>query len=172
LSGVASALAATMVEVAKSNPQLTDFYNMVRLAGLGNALDEAPPFTAFVPVNAGYNKMPSKVRDALLTGKKGTSSSLQRIDSQTFMRNHAVRGVHPLSEFEGKVTTVQSVSGYIFRVDGTVPGKLTISEATDEKDLGEMLGALPTKPKAPINVILPPIETDNGIIYPIDGVLK
>jgi hypothetical protein len=56
-------------------------------------------------------------------------------------------------------------------VDGTVPGKLTISAVPDDGNLGDVFGAN-AKLTSPINVILPPIQTDNGIIYRIEGVLQ
>jgi uncharacterized surface protein with fasciclin (FAS1) repeats len=63
-----------MYDTLRSNPRLQDFFYIVELAGLGPRLASATALTVFVPVNATYRKLPSDVRNELLTGSKGSTA--------------------------------------------------------------------------------------------------
>ncbi|HTI03335.1 MAG TPA: fasciclin domain-containing protein [Acidisoma sp.] len=141
------ARAQNAVSVMASNPQLSEWMSLVQNAGLGPAA-ATNQYTVFALTNDGFDKLNAMWR-GILKGE-GANKSVNRQRLQAIVRSQAVFGLHPASEFAGKVVTLQSVAGTPIVVDGTVEGqmKATMAYATGHQD-----GA--------------PLTASNAVIYPI-----
>ena len=134
--------------VMMSNSQLSEWAALVQNAGLGTAA-ATNQYTVFALTNDGFDKLNAMWRGLLKA--QGSKNSIDRQRLQAIVRSQAVYGLHPASEFAGKVVTLQSVNGTPIVVDGTGSGALTTTMAYAT---GHQVGA--------------PLTASNAIIYPIE----
>jgi uncharacterized surface protein with fasciclin (FAS1) repeats len=139
--------AQNAVNVMASDPRLSEWMGLVQTAGLGSAA-ATNQYTVFAITNDGFDKLNAVWRGMLKAQGANSSPNFQRL--QALVRSQAVFGLHPASEFAGKVVTLQSVAGTPIVIDGTVPSamKTTMAYTTGHED-----GA--------------PLTASNAVIYPI-----
>lgn len=134
-----------------SDPQLTDWLYLVQTAGLGGAASTAQ-YTVFALTNDGFDRLNALWKGMLRP--QGTNKPVDPQVLQRVLRSQAVLGLHPPSEFAGKVVTLTSVNGTKITVDGTVPNalKMTMAYAT---------GHQVAQPTVATNAIIYPVIVDN-----------
>ncbi len=144
----APAFAQNAATAMAMNPDLTEFTHIVQLAGLTQAA-ATNNVTVFAITNKGFDNINAMWRGVLTTPGANGSPNFQRM--QRLARSQAIFGIHPPSEFMGKVTQVTSVAGTPITVDGSVQGKLTVTAAFTT---GYLSGT--------------PTTTSQAVIYPIE----
>jgi hypothetical protein len=160
---------APSVETAlRGDPQFTDFVHMIDFAGLGHELHDAQDVTIFAPTNMAFDTTdPGWRQFAVVSDQDNLGAGGQRfLTRQTLMADAGIRGVHPPSEFVGKISDITSISGLVFHVDGMTPGTLQIStlSATPGAGFGKPL-------RGTANLQLPPEKTADGLIYAASGIV-
>ncbi len=84
---------------------------------------------------------------------------------QALVETAAIAGIHPPSDFMGKLQDVKSIGGGILHIDGRTPGVIKISTGpVPVAQLGEVVH-MPTA-----DMKLPPIQAKNGLVYPVDAI--
>jgi uncharacterized surface protein with fasciclin (FAS1) repeats len=76
-----------------------------------------------------------------------------------FVRSHVLRDLHPLSEFNGKITQVTSLSGSPIEIDGTQSGNYLVKWTSVKEQF------------ASAHFSGSPVIASNAIIYPFDDVV-
>jgi hypothetical protein len=155
----------TIGEELRSDPRFSDYVDVIDLAGLGHELTDARDLTVFAPTNSAFERSdPSwRVHATPGTSSNGGAGSQRR---QAVLEQSGLQGVHPVSDFAGKLQDVRAVDGRVFHVDGRVPGVITITTGVTVR----LMGA--TKPALRVATVeLPPIKARDGLIYPVDTIL-
>jgi uncharacterized surface protein with fasciclin (FAS1) repeats len=155
----------TIGQILKSDPRFTDFIRVVDFAGLGHELDTAHGVTVFAPTNTAFELAEPNWRatanpdTAILSGGWGQ----QR---QHLIEQSVLSGIHPPSDFAGKMQDVRAINGSVFHVDGRGPGGISITTGPIATAMGDV-----ARPPRVANAQLPPIVARDGIIYPVDNIL-
>lgn len=144
---------ANIVGTAASVADLSTLVTAVKAAGLVDTLSSSGPFTVFAPTNAAFGKLPAGTVDTLL--KPENKAQLQAV-----LTYHVVAGrltakdvVAAIKAGGGKavLTTVQG-------------GKLTGTLMGDTVMLTDAKGGM-------VHVTAADVDTTNGVVHVIDGVL-
>jgi uncharacterized surface protein with fasciclin (FAS1) repeats len=159
LTGVARAQSVSQDQdawsVIQSNPEFSDAVALFKYAGLVQYV-QTDRFTAFIPTNAAFDSHPGVLSGLL---KERTRAFPDITSAVAFIRSHAVYDLHPLSEFSGTTATLTSIAGNPIHIDGTVPGKYTVTWTSVQSDV------------ATATIVDKPIIASNAIIYPVDTVV-
>lgn len=139
--------------VLASDARFSTFVGLLQQSGLAPAARGATPFTVFVPTNTAFNKYPTYIQTLMPNGAGAFPDTTKLVE---YIRRHAVVGLHPPSEFEGKTVTLSTVSGVSIVVDGTGSGAPVVTYH------------LPDNQTVSAHLIAEPIMCSNGLIYPID----
>jgi uncharacterized surface protein with fasciclin (FAS1) repeats len=131
----------TIVDVAKSNADLSTLVTAVTAAELGETLSGPGPFTVFAPTNAAFEALPAGTLDSLLKDPKGALADILKL--------HVLSGaVDSKAAIAAAGGTVDSLGGPIsVELDGD---KLIVGGAT---------------------VITADVKASNGVIHLIDAVI-
>ena len=161
------AAASDLATTLASNPQFSDFVTQLRTCGLWSSVVGAQNVTIFAPTNAAIEKTPgwrTKLIDAMNTASTYGSSVFSY---QNGLRGAVIRGVHPVSDFAGKAQAVHSLGDTTYWVDGREGSVLQV--AGKPPSVG-MMGADPAATHTA--TLGAPISADNGMIYPVDAVVR
>jgi len=120
--------------------------------------------TVFAPTNAAFDKSDPAWRVNATPNVSATANGIKR---QGLIRQAELAGIHPPSEFTGKMQDVRAVDGRVFHIDRHSPGTITIT-ASSVAQTG--LGFAQTSGRS-ARVEFPVIPTRNGLIYPVDGIV-
>lgn len=137
-----------IVDTAVAAGDFTTLVTAVQAAGLEETLRGEGPFTVFAPTDAAFEALPDGTVEQLLQDPTGDLASI--------LKYHVVEGRVLASDVAGldgqKVTTV---NGATFTVGVADDGSVTLTDGA-----GNEIGVTTTD-----------IETSNGVIHVIDGVL-
>ena len=159
-----------LAEAMQADPGLSIFVGIIKLQSMWRPLRASTQmYTVFAPVNSAFDKLPRGWRASIAPTSGGVNGGFDnRARIINLLRMHFVAGGFPPSAFAGRSQKVLTLAGTEFIADGTVPGRLTILlHPNIETGIGF---PDPEDAGGPINVLLPPIETAGGVIYPIDTV--
>jgi uncharacterized surface protein with fasciclin (FAS1) repeats len=159
-----------LAEAMAADPRLSTFVSIIQLQGMWRTLrGSTREYTIFAPVNSAFDKLPRGWRSTIVPTNSSVNGGFDnRARVIGLLRMHFVGGSYPPSAFAGQSQNVKTLAGTEFVADGTVPGRITISlRPTIETGIGF---PMPEEEPAPINVLMPPIGTAGGWIYPIDAV--
>jgi uncharacterized surface protein with fasciclin (FAS1) repeats len=163
---VSNAQAASVADTLASIPQFSKIVHLIQQAGLTGSLRSSNRVTMFAPTDAAFGNVPQSVMDQLVP------QASQQIPSQsklpTLIRIHLLNGEYVPAQFAGRAVTVVDEAGTQLQLDGRQPGQLTIMTVPVGAG-GPNVTGLATSRTA--HVVAPPIQADNGVIYPIDNVL-
>jgi uncharacterized surface protein with fasciclin (FAS1) repeats len=105
----------TIIDIARTIPDLSTFVQAVDAAGLAATLDGPGPFTVFAPSNAAFNALP-----------EGELAALLQPGNRTRLRNalavHAIPGSGTTDRIRGQRRNVPTAQGQTVLVDGTGGG--------------------------------------------------
>ncbi len=93
---------------------------------------------------------------------QGDATSLRR---QDLVKTSEIAGVHPPSDFAGKLQDVQSLGGTVLHLDGRTPGVIKVSTGVVPTARFGKTASVPTG-----DIKLPPIQAFNGLVYSIDAI--
>ena len=132
----------TIVDIAAGNPDFSTLVDLVKKAGLAEALSGPGPFTVFAPTNEAFAKVDKATLDALAADPMGKLADVLKL--------HVV---------SGKIMAADAVKAAGTSVPTLQGGKLKV-----EVDNGTVIvgGA---------KVVKPDIEASNGVIHVIDSVI-
>jgi uncharacterized surface protein with fasciclin (FAS1) repeats len=132
----------TIVDVAVKTPALSTLVTALTAANLVTTLQGPGPFTVFAPTNEAFSKVPAPVLSFLLSDVAALKSVLLY---------HVAAG--KVTDFDREPTAVTTVQGEkVFIRAGYHSGEIVLTVNNS-------------------NVVLQPIEVDNGVVYVIDSVL-
>jgi uncharacterized surface protein with fasciclin (FAS1) repeats len=158
-AGGAGAQSATSGQDAwsalESDPQFSDAVELFKYAGLVQYV-QTGRFTAFIPTDQAFDDHPGVLAGLL---RERTRAFPDTTVAVTFVRSHAVHDLHTLSEVSGKTTTLTSIAGNPIHIDGTSPGKYTVTWVSVQSEI------------ATAHIVDKPIVTSNALIYPVDTVV-
>ncbi len=165
-AGVLPPPSQSIDKVLRGDPRFTDFIDVVDFAGLSHELADGRDMTVFAPTNAAFSHSDPNWRAWAMpqTAKDSPNSHAAR---QELVEAAAIRGIHPPSDFMGKVQDVQSIGGTVFHVDGRTPGVITISSGPVAAD---RIG-LAASPRVMAQLQTPPLQAADGLIYPANGIV-
>ena len=131
-----------IVEIAAGNPDFSTLVDLVKKAGLAEALSGPGPFTVFAPTNEAFAKVDKATLDALAADPTGKLADVLKL--------HVV---------SGKIMAADAV-----KAAGTSVPTLNGGSLKVEVDNGTVIvgGA---------KVVKPDIEASNGVIHVIDSVI-
>ena len=105
----------SIIDIARTIPDLSTFVQAVDAAGLAATLDSPGPFTVFAPTNAAFNALP-----------EGELAALLQPGNRTRLRNalavHAIPGAGTSDRIRGQRRNVPTAQGQTVVVDGTGGG--------------------------------------------------
>ncbi len=139
----------------QNRPEFSDAVALFEYSGLVQYV-QTDRFTAFIPTNAAFDNHPGLLASLL---RERTRAFPDTTSAVTFIRSHAVYDLHPLSEVSGKSTTLTSIAGNPIHIDGTSPGKYTVTWVSVQSEI------------ATAHVVDRPIVASNALIYPVDTVV-
>ncbi|MFM7225360.1 MAG: fasciclin domain-containing protein [Actinomycetota bacterium] len=138
--------AENIVETAAANEDFSTLVSAVQAAGLAETLSGPGPFTVFAPTNEAFAKLPAGTVENLL--KPENKDQLSGI-----LTYHVVAGNVLAADVKpGKVKTVNGAEFTVSVEDG----KVFITGGTPENK---------------VEVVTTDIETSNGTVHVLDGVL-
>lgn len=146
-SGTAEAM-SDIVDTAAAAGDFETLLTAVQAAGLEDTLRGEGPFTVFAPTDEAFAALPAGTLEALLADPTGDLASI--------LTYHVVEGAVPASavvELDGQ--TVETVNGATITVAVGADGTVSLTDATGNT----------------VEVITTDIQTSNGVIHVIDGVL-
>ncbi len=155
-----------MTQTLQGRPEFSDFRNVVKLAGLWNSLDTSQGLTILAPTNAAFDHSDPGWRGNMLpqfSVQGGNNASTYK--RQVLIKTAEIAGVHPPSDFIGKLQDVRTVGGDILHIDGRTPGIVTITSGSTPVS---QFGVSPSRSSA--NMQMPPLQTSNGLIYSLDAI--
>jgi uncharacterized surface protein with fasciclin (FAS1) repeats len=144
---------ANIVGTAASVPDLSTLVTAVKAAGLVDTLSGKGPFTVFAPTNAAFAKLPAGTVDNLL--KPENKAQLQAV-----LTYHVVAG---------KLTAKDVVAA--IKAGG---GKAVLTTVQGGKLTGTLMGStvmLTDAKGGTVHVTAADVDTTNGVVHVIDGVL-
>ena len=163
------AAASDLATTLDNDPQFSDFVTQLRSCGLWFSVENAQNVTIFAPTNAAIEKTRgwrTKLMDAVSPNGGGTYGS-SVFSYQNQLRGAVIRGVHPISDFRGKAQAVRSLGDTTYWVDGRDGSGIQVAGKLPS------VGMMGADPAATDTATLgAPINTDNGVIYPVDGVVR
>jgi uncharacterized surface protein with fasciclin (FAS1) repeats len=168
LSGIAAprAQAASVADTLASVPQFSKLVHLIQQAGLTESLRSSNRVTMFAPTDAAFGNVPQSMLDQLAPQASQQTPSQSKLP--TLIRIHLLNGEYVPAQFAGRAVTVVDEAGTQLQIDGRQPGQLTIVTVPVGAG-GPNIAGLATSRTA--HVVAPPIQADNGLIYPIDNVL-
>ena len=145
-----------------SDPRFTTWTRLIDIGGLQASARSPNAFTVFAPTDEAAAKHP-QVQQMLLGAQKPNAREMDIFPDTSrivgIVRAHVIRGKHPLSEFQGKKETLDSLAGIPLVIDGTGP-QITVTR-TD-----------PVSGKTVTLVVTDqPMLATNAIIYPVNDVM-
>ena len=142
--GAAQVARADLAQVFTNAAQFSDWLTISKRAGFAPQMSGTQPHTVFAAENAAFQSGKAK---ALLQ-----SNDIPALRHAILLQ--VVNGMHSVSDFMGKDTTLTTVAGSQIVV----------------QDTGNQMTVVYTGPngKTKAAVIEQPIATSNGIIYPVD----
>ena len=104
---------STVVTVASKDAELKTTVSAIKKAGLVHALSSKGPFTAFLPSDAGWDKLTKENRESLLNDPKRLAEVL---------KYHVVKGKYSAADLAERrsLVTLQGESLMLDNKDGTV----------------------------------------------------
>jgi uncharacterized surface protein with fasciclin (FAS1) repeats len=132
---------ATIIDAATAAGNFTALLTAVEAAGLTDMLKGAGPYTVFAPSDEVFAALPPGTLEAVLADPEMLMSILQ---------NHVVEGKLLPADLAG-MTSVTTVGGGEIAITVGEDGTITLGDDT--------------------HVVGTAVETGNGVIYIIDGVL-
>jgi len=155
----------TIGEALRADPRFSDFVRIVDFSGLGYRLNDAKGVTVFAPTNTAFDNTDPTWRTRTGPTSANFDASIQ--DRDDVIRQTVLTGIHPPSDFIGKLQDVKSLSGRVFQVNGLVDGAITITAGVDSPSgMG-----FPVRPNRIVHVGSP-IAAADGLIYPIDVIIR
>ncbi len=137
-----------IVDTAIAAGDFTTLVAAVRAAGLEETLRGEGPFTVFAPTDEAFAALPPGTVETLLEDPTG--------DLATILTYHVVSGSVPAADVVGlDGQDVDTVEGDSFQVGVGSDGSVTLTDGAGND----------------VAVVVTDIETSNGIIHVIDGVL-
>jgi uncharacterized surface protein with fasciclin (FAS1) repeats len=137
-----------IVDTAVAAGDFTTLVAAVRAAGLEETLRGEGPFTVFAPTDDAFAALPPGTVETLLEDPTG--------DLATILTYHVVPGAVLAADVAGlNGQDVATVEGASFRVGVGGDGSVTLTDAAGND----------------VAVVTTDIETSNGVIHVIDGVL-
>jgi uncharacterized surface protein with fasciclin (FAS1) repeats len=134
-----------------SDPQFSDWVQILNYTGLTQYAGGADKFTAFIPTNTAFKKDPSVIEAVLRSKSRAFPDTSTQVE---FVRSHVIRDIHPLSELSGKNTMLTSIAGLPIHIDGRQAGVYIVSWTSVNSRM------------ATIRVTDKPLVASNAIIYP------
>jgi len=138
-----------------SDPQFSDWVQILKFTGLSQYAAGDLKFTAFIPTNAAFQKYPEVLWDVQRARSRPFPDTARQAE---FVRSHVVLDIHPLAELEGKATTLTSIAGNPITIDVPQPGVYDVTWTSINSWT------------ASTRIIRAPIVASNAIIYPFDDV--
>jgi len=133
---------STIVEVASNDARFSILVDAVVKAGLADALSASGPYTVFAPTNDAFEQL---------------------------FKNLGVNGIEDLTAEQLKpILLYHVVSGKVMAAD-VETGMVTTLNENAKMDIKAKKGKVSIDGKT--NVVITDIETSNGVIHVIDGVL-
>ncbi|MGB3412483.1 MAG: fasciclin domain-containing protein [Microthrixaceae bacterium] len=137
-----------IVDTAIAAGDFTTLVKAVQAAGLEDTLRGEGPFTVFAPTDDAFAALPAGTLEKLLEDPSG--------DLKSILTYHVVPGSVMAKDVVGMSgQEVETVNGAKFKVNVAAEGDVSISDAAGNT----------------VNVVKTDIETSNGVIHVIDGVL-
>lgn len=134
----------TVLELARMNPKLSTFVELVDLSGLAPSLKIVDPVTVFVPTNEAFQELPA-ARLAELRSPEN------RTDLLKFIQAHILPNAHPAIGME---------SGEIIETEG----EQSIAINKTLNGTATWVGGA--------KIVKPDVEASNGIIHVVGSVIK
>jgi uncharacterized surface protein with fasciclin (FAS1) repeats len=154
-SAQTSAVEPSALQILQQHPEFSDWLRTLQFAGLSQYADTKPDFTAFVTTNAAFHKYPDVLAEVLRNnntmGRDFPDTTLQ----VSFIRSHIIRDLHRLSESNGKISVLTSLTGTPITIDGTVPGSYIVTWVSLDQRV------------ATTTLADNPIVANNALIYPV-----
>ena len=141
--------------IMASDARFSTWVEMLTQGGIASYARGATPFTAFVPTNVVFDRLPQVRQDLLPQSANAFPDSARLIG---FIRAHVLYGLHEPAAFQGRRQSLPSVAGSPIELDGTVPGGIAVSWRSVDGRTGRA-----TLDQAPI-------RASNALIYPINAV--
>lgn len=139
---------ADIVDTAIEAGNFETLVTAVQAAGLEETLRGEGPFTVFAPTDEAFAALPEGTLDTLLQDPTG--------DLAGILTYHVVEGevmADAVAEMDGQEVT--TVNGATFTVNVADDGSVSLTDAAGNQ----------------VNVVETDIETSNGVIHVLDGVL-
>lgn len=139
---------ADIVDTAIEAGNFETLVTAVQAAGLEETLRGEGPFTVFAPTDEAFAALPEGTLDTLLQDPTG--------DLAGILTYHVVEGevmADAVAEMDGQEVT--TVNGATFTVNVADDGSVSLTDAAGNE----------------VNVVETDIETSNGVIHVLDGVL-
>ncbi len=163
----APAAAADLATVLANDPQFSDFVLQLRLTNMWPSVARMQNITIFAPTNEAIEKVPDwnvRLIDALTTSASFGSSLFSY---QALLRSTMIKGNHPVSDFAGKAQPVHSLGVTVYWVDGQGGSAIRVAE---KRPAPQEMGMDPVLVHT--GLLGAPISADNGVVYPIDAVIR
>ena len=161
----------SLAAALEADPRFSTFVWLIKEQGMWQTLRDAPKqYTIFAPTNEAYGKLPQGWKADTFPSTGGPNGGYDnRARIIGLLRMHFVSGSYPPSVFIGRTQPVMTLAGTQFIADGTQPGTIILRlKPSLETGVGF---PDPKVTHAEANVLMPPIETAGGVIYPVDTVL-
>ena len=142
--GAVPAARADLMQIFSQAGQFNDWLAISKRAGFQSAMTGTAPHTVFAAVDTAFASGKAK---ALLT-----SNDVPLLRKAILLQ--VVDGIHTVSDFMGKNTTLTTVGGSKIKIEDTGSSLQIVSDGPD----GHVVAT----------VVMQPIPTTNGIIYPVD----
>ncbi len=147
-SATNDAASSDIVDTAVTAGNFTTLVAAVQAAGLEETLRGEGPFTVFAPTDDAFAALPAGTVDTLLEDPTG--------DLKDILTYHVISGKVMATDVAGMDgQEVETVNGAKITVNVSANGKVSLTDAAGNT----------------VNVTTTDIETSNGVIHVIDGVL-
>ncbi len=161
------AAAADLATTLASNPQFSDFVTQLRMAGVWPSVQGAQNVTIFAPTNAAIERTQGWQTQLVDSASTTATFGTNLFTYQNQLLGTVIKGVHPASDFAGKAQPVHTLGKTVYWVDGRTGGAILVGNKAPST--GEMGATASSVHMAPLGQ---PISADNGMIYPIDSVVR
>ena len=154
----------SVAQTLQSRPEFSDFRDVIKLAGLWESLDTPQGLTVLAPTNAAFARS-DPARRANTQPQLSSQGNGVLLRRQALIQTSEIAGIHPISDFAGKLQDVRTVGGQVIHVDGRTPGvvKITTGPASIPQ-----FGLVPARVFATMET--PPLQATNGVIYPFNAI--
>lgn len=144
---------ATVLDMARSNPEFTTLARLLNETGLGETLDGPEPYTLFAPTNTAFDKLSDAERGAL-------SRPESRAALRTRLALHIVPGRLTLADIAGRAET----EGGPITLTTLEGGPLSLREEDGQWRVTDARGGVST-------IAMPDVTAANGVIHAVDTVM-